>query len=87
MNTRDVNMGRLIAEWRKGIGLSQASLAEALGTQQATVSKLETGVYKLTVTQLLDILDACGLVLSDVTDSIEKAAGSEGKPLWERIDE
>lgn len=87
MEIRDEKMGRLVAEWRKGASLSQAALAEALGTQQATVSKLETGAYKLTVTQLMDILGACGLSLEDVADDITRSASSEGKPLWERIDE
>jgi|GEM_PF-3074009 len=87
MEIRDEKMGRLVAKWRKGASLSQTALAEALGTQQTTISKLETGAYKLTVMQLMDILGACGLSLDDVTDDIARSAGAEGKPLWERIDE
>lgn len=77
----------LIESWRKNAGLSQAALAEAIQTQQATVSKLEKGSYRLTVLQLLAILDACGRTLANVADEIEDAAGVKEKPIWERIDE
>lgn len=80
-------LGALISTWRVGAGLSQASLAEALHTQQATVSKMEAGTYRLSALQLLEILDTCGLRLADVADDIEGAVHAEGRPLWERIDE
>jgi transcriptional regulator with XRE-family HTH domain len=80
-------LGILIASWREGAGLSQASLAEALHITQATVSKLESGVCKLGVVQLVEILDACGMRLADVADEVEEASGKEARPLWERIDE
>lgn len=82
-----VKLGNLVAEWRRASGLSQASLADALGTQQATISKLESGAYRLTVLQLLAILNACGLSLSDVSEAIQETLVLEGRPLWERIDE
>ena len=81
------NLGGLVADWRKGVGLSQAALADVLGTQQATVSKLESGTYRLSVQQLMAILDACGLTLSDVAGDVDKAMSAEGRPLWERINE
>lgn len=80
-------IGELIASWRKAAGLSQTALAETMGTQQTTISKLESGSYKLYVGQLLDILESCGLSLSEVANDIEAAARPEGTPLWERIDE
>lgn len=86
-DARNIRMGELVARWRKGANLSQAALADALGTQQATISKLETGVYRLTVVQLLGILDACGVSLADVVDSLEGAVGIGEKPIWERVDE
>lgn len=81
------DLGELIAGWRRGAALSQSALAEALGVQQATVSKLESGKYRLGVLQLMEILAACGLALSDVAKDIEHAAQTEKRPLWERIDE
>ena len=82
-----INLGSLIADWRKNAALSQTNLADALGTQQASVSKLESGTYRLSVTQLMAILAACGLTLSDVAEDIDHAMQIEGRPLWERINE
>lgn len=81
------NLGALIAGWRREASLSQAALADVLGTQQATVSKLESGRYRLSVMQLMTILDACGLSLTEVAGDIEDAMETEGRPLWERINE
>lgn len=80
-------LGELITQWRKNAGLSQTALAEALNTQQATVSKLEAGSYKLSVLQLLAILSVCGLTLSDVANEIETVLRADGVPLWERVNE
>lgn len=81
------SIGNLLAKWRREAGLSQASMADALGLQQATISKLESGAYKLSVVQLLSFLGACGLSVSDVACEIDAIAKMEDKPLWERIDE
>lgn len=87
MEDANRNMGRLVAKWRRSAGLTQAALADALGTQQATISKLESGSYRLSVTQLISVLDACGLTLAEAADDISAVVGVEGKPLWERVDE
>ena len=87
MDEAGCRLGELVSSWRRDAGLSQASLAEALGIQQAAISKLESGSSKLTVLQLLAILDACGLALSDVSRDIETAARACGIPIWERVNE
>ena len=81
------SIGKLLAKWRREAGLSQASMADALGVQQATISKLESGAYKLSVVQLLSFLGACGLSMSDVACEIDVIVKMEDKLLWERIDE
>lgn len=65
--------------------MSQAALADALGTQQATVSKLEHGSYKISVSQLSGILGACGLSFSDVAADLDAINYHEPQPLWERV--
>lgn len=87
MIDESTNMGGLLTKWRKAAGLSQGNMADALGTQQATISKLESGAYKLSVAQLVAFLNACGLTMSDVAGEIDAATNMEDKPLWERIDE
>ena len=87
MAKQNASIGILIAKWRKRVNLSQAALADKLGSQQATVSKLESGVYSLSVLHLLAILDACGLSLVDVAVELENSTQSASRPLWERINE
>lgn len=87
MTDESINLGRLLAKWRKAAGLSQSNMADALGTQQATISKLESGAYKLSVAQLLSFLGACGLTVTDVAGEIDATARTEDRPLWERINE
>lgn len=87
MTNGNIRLGGLVARWRKDAGLSQANLADAMGTQQATISKFESGAYKINVEQLLAILNACGLSLREVANDIEDAAEASDKPLWERINE
>lgn len=84
-NTGAARLGALVSSWRKDAGLSQSAVAELLGTQQATVSKLESGTYKLTVAQLVFIANACGLSLEDVAGDVEDALKDDAKPIWERI--
>ena len=86
-DTGNEALGELVAKWRKGAALSQNALAEALGTQQATISKLENGACRLTVLQLGCILSACGLSFMDVADELEQTLNADAKPIWERIDE
>ena len=83
----NVRLGRLVSGWRRSASLSQTALADALGTQQATVSKLENGSYKLTVSQLSCILEACGLTFPMVADELESVLHAGAKPIWERVDE
>lgn len=87
MEREDACLGDLMAAWRKGASLSQTALADALGVQQATVSKLESGTYRLSVLQLMAILDICGLTLSDVAKDIEQAVQADKRPIWERVNE
>ncbi|MCI9129232.1 MAG: helix-turn-helix transcriptional regulator [Eggerthellaceae bacterium] len=80
-------IGSLVASWRKSAGLSQGRLADAIDTQQATISKLESGTYRLTVEQLLSILNACGITLREAVNDIEEVFDLADRPLWERINE
>ncbi len=80
-------IGSLVASWRKSVGLSQGRLADAIDTQQATISKLESGTYRLTVEQLLSILNACGITLREAVNDIEEVFDLADRPLWERINE
>lgn len=54
----------LLRAKRKGIGLSQESLARRLGRSQSFVSKYESGELRLDLVQLREICQALGITLS-----------------------
>lgn len=87
MEDLNLSLGRLIADWRKRSNISQAALADALDTQQASISKLENGSKRITVAELSQVLCACGLTFSDVSGDLDGLFANELQPLWERINE
>lgn len=62
-------IGMLISE-RQTKGMSQASLAEALGTHQQFVSRFETGERRLDIIEIVDVAACLGI---DATQLIEAA--------------
>lgn len=87
MEDFNLSLGRLIAKWRRRSGMSQAALAEATGYQQASISKLESGSKRITVSELSQVLCACGLTFSAVSDDLDGLIAYEPQPLWERVNE
>lgn len=81
------SLGQLIAKWRRCSGMSQAALAETLGNQQTSISKLENGSKRITVAELAQILYACGLTFGEVSDDLDSFFVDKPQPLWERINE
>ena len=85
--TFDEKIGELICAWRQACDMSQASLAEAIGASQATVSKMETGRQAPSIKQLLEILRATGKSLEEVAPEISRLDDAAPKPLWERFND
>ncbi len=50
-----------IREIRRRLDMSQAQLAEKIGSKQNVICRLENGKYKLTVELLVAIADALGV--------------------------
>ena len=65
----------------------QADLAELLGNQQTSISKLENGSKRITVAELSQILCACGLTFGVVSNDLDSLFMHESQPLWERVNE
>ena len=76
------SLGQLVSSWRRHAGMSQVALADVLGTQQATISKLENGASRITVATLVQILCACGLSFSSVETDLYGLLPQEPQPLW-----
>lgn len=55
---RRVRLQDLLADHRRGAGLTQADLAGRLGRPQSFVSKYETGERRLDVIEFLEVIEA-----------------------------
>lgn len=56
-----------IREYRQGMGLSQAALAEQLGTPQTSVSRWERGIVSPGTETLRKLADVFGCRMDDIT--------------------
>ncbi len=59
-------VGARIAQARKALGWSQEKLAEALGLDTITVSRIETGRRQLTAVLVMQLADVLGISLGRV---------------------
>lgn len=67
-----LTLARLLRDLREHAGLTQQDVADALGTSQATISKIETGERKLDLIELRQYGNAVG---SDLQYIIAKFEG------------
>jgi transcriptional regulator with XRE-family HTH domain len=51
-------LGALIAARRKSLGLTQGELAEVVGIEQESMSRIETGIITPSLSRLLSLADA-----------------------------
>lgn len=65
-STRELAVMARIAAAAEDRGMTQAGLATAAGISQPQVSRLLAGKRAVTLTELLPLLEAVGLSLSDV---------------------
>lgn len=83
----DERLGQFLARLREQSGVSQESLAGVLGRDQPTVSRVERGVRRVAVQDLLQWLNALGLGLSEVAPDLEALRGAvDSSSLWSEPD-
>ena len=51
-----IQLGNLVRERRKALGLTQAALADKVGLRQATISQIETGSNSTRIDTLLRVI-------------------------------
>lgn len=61
---RPEDIGALVRDQRKRLALSQAQLAEKVGTSQRYISHLESGKRTLQIGLVLRVLDVIGIALT-----------------------
>lgn len=85
MNTLAERLGHRIARQRRAAGLTQAELAEKVGVQPETISRLETGKRMVSLGMMALLSESLGLELHELfrllpTDSPKDKA--MGRLLW-----
>jgi transcriptional regulator with XRE-family HTH domain len=69
-----VALGRALRELRRASGLTQVEAAERIGIRSEFVSSVERGVRGMRWHTLLLMLDAYGVGLRDLADTVERQA-------------
>jgi transcriptional regulator with XRE-family HTH domain len=69
-----VALGRGLRRLREQRGLSQERLAELIGSNAASLSRIEAGSRDVLWSSITRLLDAMGADLHDLADAIDKAA-------------
>ena len=64
------HLGRMLAAWREGRGLSQDALAVQMQCDQSYISRLEAGERQASVTFLLEWADVLGISFDDVAAAL-----------------
>ncbi len=84
-------LGPELKELRKEAGLTQAELAEAIGTKNTDVSRMEAGKHPVTIERLLAIVEVletktgARLIRSVRSDAPYAATFGAGQECWERV--
>lgn len=66
MSVSDVEFGMRVKQLRKELGRSQASVSEATGISQGGLSKMESGLYAVSLHQAVALSAALGVSLQDL---------------------
>lgn len=85
MNTLAERLGQRIARLRRAAGLTQAELAEKVGVQPETISRLETGKRKVSLEMLALISESLSLELHELFRFPERDTPKDevmGRLIW-----
>lgn len=75
------HVGQRIRDEREAAGLSQADLAERLGTTQTAISYWESGRRVLTVDSLIEIARVLNVAPADLLPAADDDAPADGRPV------
>lgn len=79
--------GRMVYEWREAANMSQQALADAIGTKQESISRIERGLSQdgPKLTTLAAVAKACGrrlVIGSGTTEDAAFADESDAESAW-----
>lgn len=81
-----VLLGQHIAQKRRAQGLTQQELAERVGVESVTVSRLETGASLPSIIRLAEIADALDVSLTELVSGVSPHASDQGKEIAECLE-
>ncbi len=67
------HLGRRLREWRTGVPMTQAKLANSIGSSQSRIAKMEAGDPSVSLDLLVRALIALGASKRDLADAISAA--------------
>lgn len=80
-----VLLGQHIAEKRRARGMTQQELAERVGIESVTLSRMETGVSLPSIARLADIADALDTRLAELISGVSSYASDQAMEIAESL--
>jgi len=77
-----LQIGNVIRVHRKTTGMTQAMLAEAVGLEVETISRMETGKRLPTIEKLLEIADVFRIPIASFFESVDAVAQQPASDLY-----
>lgn len=77
-----LQIGNVIRAHRKTTGMTQAMLAEAIGLEIETISRMETGKRLPTIEKLLEIADVFRIPIANFFEAVDAVAQQPASDLY-----
>lgn len=77
-----LQIGNVIRAHRKTMGMTQAMLAEAVGLEVETISRMETGKRLPTIEKLLEIADVFRIPIASFFETVDAVAQQPTSDLY-----
>ena len=73
----DIRLGEAVRARRRALGISQGSMADAIGVSFQQVQKYERGVNRVSFSALIKIAGALGCRAADLVSTVEGASAGQ----------
>ncbi|WP_043640689.1 helix-turn-helix domain-containing protein [Chromobacterium haemolyticum] len=81
------SLGRSIADARRAKGLTQEKLADVIGVEQESISRLERGVTLPSLSRLMHIADVLAVPIASLIRSSSGRSVDQAQDLVEKLNE
>jgi transcriptional regulator with XRE-family HTH domain len=77
-----VEIGKVIRRQRKSVGMTQATLAEAIGLESETVSRLENGIRLPSIEKLVEMAEVFRMPVAAFFEHVGASARQQDSQLF-----